>query len=119
MIGHVNKVMLMGEVARAPETRDAGNSTVTKFRLATKQSRGDKTFTEWHTVVVWGDPGKNLSKLQEGDMVAVFGELRTRSWEKDGVKRYSTEVAGFDVLAQSSAPADQGGGSFDDDDIPY
>ena len=97
----VNKVILVGNVGRDPEIRhlDSGVS-VANFPLATSESyiakNGDRvTTTEWHNIVLWRGLAEIAEKyLKKGSMVYIEGKLKTRSWEKDGVTRYTTEVAG-------------------------
>ncbi|WP_302180026.1 single-stranded DNA-binding protein [Chryseosolibacter indicus] len=96
----VNKVILVGRLGKDPEVRnlDSG-ATVANFTIATSESYKDKTtgekkeITEWHNVVLWRGLAEIAQRyLHKGDMVYVEGKLRTRSWEKDGVTRYTTEV---------------------------
>ena len=95
----VNKVILVGNLGKDPETRrlDSGVA-VTQFSLATSESYKDKNGqrvdqTEWHNVVLWRGLAEVAEKyLKKGDQIYIEGKLKTRSWEKDGVKRYSTET---------------------------
>ncbi len=96
----VNKVILVATLGADPELRYTGSGTaVCELRLATNESWLDKQGqkqerTEWHRVVVWGDPGENCAKyLAKGRGVYVEGRIQTRSWDdKDGNKRYTTEI---------------------------
>ncbi len=97
----INKVILVGNVGQDPEIRYIdSNVAVANFSLATTE-RGYKTQggkeipdrTEWHNIVAW----RGLATLAEnyirkGTQLYVEGKIRTRSWEKDGVKRYTTEI---------------------------
>ncbi|MCU0398152.1 MAG: single-stranded DNA-binding protein [Cyclobacteriaceae bacterium] len=96
----VNKVILVGRLGKDPEIRnlDSGVS-VANFTLATSETYRDKTsgdkkeITEWHNVVLWRGLAEVAQKyLHKGDMVYIEGKLRTRSWEKEGVTRYTTEI---------------------------
>lgn len=97
----LNKVMLIGNVGREPEVRhlDSGVSTTT-ITVATSESYTDKTTgerrtsTEWHNVVLWRQLAEFAEKyIRKGSQIFVEGKLRTRSWDdKDGQKRYTTEV---------------------------
>lgn len=102
MAGSVNKVILVGNLGRDPETRRLGNGDpVVNLRIATsetwrdKQSGERKEKTEWHSVVIFNE---NLAKvaeqyLRKGSKIYVEGQLQTREWQdKDGQKRYSTEI---------------------------
>lgn len=97
----LNKVTLIGRLGRDPELKKAQTGkSITTFSLATSESWYDKATntrqdrTEWHRCVVFADKladsvAKNAGK---GDMLYVEGKLVTREWEKDGQKRYTTEV---------------------------
>lgn len=96
----INKVILVGRLGRDPEVRNLESGvSVANFTLATSESYRDKTTgerketTEWHNVVLWRGLAEIAQKyLHKGDLVYIEGKLRTRSWEKDGVTRYTTEV---------------------------
>jgi len=91
----MNNVQLVGELAADPEIRSTSTGkTVTNFRVATK--RGE--YTDYHACVAWEKTADSMAGLAKGDVVAVQGYLRTRSWEdRDGNKRYTTEVNAFTV----------------------
>ena len=100
----MNKVILLGNLGADPELRyTSAGVAVLSFRLATKETWTDKNRehqerTEWHTVVIWGNRAEGLSKhLTKGSSVLVEGGLRTTSYEKDGQKRYKTEVHARDL----------------------
>ncbi|MFT3764927.1 MAG: single-stranded DNA-binding protein [Minicystis sp.] len=95
----MNKVILMGNLGADPELRyTTSGVAVLSFRLATTESWTDKNReqqerTEWHSVVVWGHRAEGLAKhLGKGSSVLVEGGIRTTSYEKDGQKRYKTEI---------------------------
>ena len=97
----VNKVILVGNLGKDPEVRHLENgATVANFPIATTESYKDRNGnrqeqTEWHNVVLWRGLAEVAEKyVKKGDMIYVEGKLRTRSWEKDGVTRYTTEVVG-------------------------
>lgn len=106
----VNKVILVGRLGKDPEVRNLENgATVANFTMATSETYKDKTtgerkeITEWHNVVLWRGLAEIAQKyLHKGDMVFVEGKLRTRSWEKDGVTRYTTEVIGDNMTMLST-----------------
>lgn len=100
----MNKVLLLGNLGANPELRFTATGTaVLNFRLATSETFVDRNKepqarTDWHSVVVWGARAQSLSKLlSKGTPVLVEGGLRTTSYEKNGVKRYKTEVHAKDV----------------------
>jgi len=101
----LNRVMLLGNLGADPELRvTPGGQAVLKLRLATNESYVDRNNvrqdrTEWHRVTVWGRRAEALGKiLQKGDSLFVDGRLQTSSYEKNGEKRYSTEVVANNVL---------------------
>lgn len=112
----LNRVMLLGNLGADPELRSTqGGTAVLKFRLATAESYLDRNQvrqerTEWHNVVVWGRRAEGLGKiLSKGMRIFVEGSLHTSSYEdKDGNKRYKTEVTALNVVLCGSKP---GGGS--------
>ncbi|HZJ93148.1 MAG TPA: single-stranded DNA-binding protein [Thiopseudomonas sp.] len=96
----INKVILIGNVGGDPETRYLPNgNAVTNLTLATSDSWRDKQTgqmqerTEWHRVTFFGKIAEIAGQyLRKGSKVYVEGRLQTREWEKDGVKRYTTEI---------------------------
>jgi single-strand DNA-binding protein len=96
----VNKVILVGTCGQDPETRylPSGNA-VTNLSLATSEQWTDKQTgqkvekTEWHRVSLFGKVAEIAGEyLRKGSQVYIEGKLQTREWEKDGIKRYTTEV---------------------------
>ena len=96
----VNKVILIGNVGGDPETRYLPNgNAVTNITLATTDSWKDKQTgqqqdrTEWHRIVFFGKLAEIAGEyLRKGGQCYIEGRLQTREWEKDGVKRYTTEI---------------------------
>jgi len=98
-MGSVNKVILVGNLGRDAELRyTASGHPVAGFSMATTEKWTDKNGqrqekTEWHAVNVWGKTAEALTEyLTKGKSIYVEGRLETRTWEKDGVKHYKTEV---------------------------
>lgn len=110
--------MLIGHLGVDPEVRHLdNNSVVANFRLATTESyktrEGDwKEQTEWHNVVMWrrlAEIAENY--LRKGSLVYIEGKLQTRSWEdRDGNKRYTTEVVASN-MQMLDKKGDDGGGT--------
>lgn len=106
----VNKVILVGRLGKDPEVRNLDSGVaVANFTIATSESYKDKTtgerkeITEWHNIVLWRGLAEVAQRyLHKGDMVYVEGKLRSRSWEKEGVTRYITEVVGDNMTMLSS-----------------
>jgi single-strand DNA-binding protein len=97
----VNKVILMGNLGRDPEVRYMPNGeAVANFSIATTENWKDKagnaqSKTEWHNIVLYRRLAEVAGEyLKKGRPVYIEGRLQTREWEKDGVKRYSTEIIG-------------------------
>ncbi len=105
-MGSVNKVILVGNLGADPELKyTPSNRPVCNLSVATHEVWKDKSGqkqekTEWHRVNVWGEQAENCSKfLTKGRTVYVEGRLQTRSWDdKEGKKRYSTEVVADRVV---------------------
>lgn len=100
-----NRVLLLGNLGADPELKmTQGGTSVLKLRMATTERYQDKSGvwqdrTDWHSVVVWGKRGESLHKiLSKGSTIFVEGSLRTSSYEKDGEKRYRTEVIAKSVI---------------------
>ncbi|WP_122558469.1 single-stranded DNA-binding protein [Pseudomonas viridiflava] len=96
----VNKVILVGTCGQDPECRYLPNgNAVTKVSLATSEQWTDKQTgqkvakTEWHRVSLFGKVAEIAGEyLRKGSQVYIEGKLQTREWEKDGIKRYTTEI---------------------------
>lgn len=124
MAGSVNKVILVGNLGRDPESRSFQNGgKVVELRIATSESWKDrnsgerKEKTEWHTVKVFNEGLANVAEryLRKGSKVYVEGALATRKWQdQSGADRYSTEVVlqGFNakLVMLDSPNGGQGGG---------
>lgn len=113
----VNKVILIGHLGKDAETRfTTSGVSMSRFTLATNRRVKDnqtgewKDETDWHNVVVWRQ--ENLAQyLTKGKQIYVEGRLQTRSYEdKDGVKKYSTEVVAEEVFLLGGRGDSMGGG---------
>lgn len=96
---YLNKVLIYGNLTRDPELKTLPSGmNVTSFSLATNRVYNDRDgkrqeVTEYHNVVVFGRQAETSAKyLKKGAGAFVEGRLQTRSWEKDGVKQYRTEI---------------------------
>jgi single-strand DNA-binding protein len=96
----VNKVILVGTCGQDPEVKYLPNgNAVTNLSLATSEQWTDKQTnqkvekTEWHRVSLFGKVAEIAGEyLRKGSQVYIEGKLQTREWEKDGIKRYTTEI---------------------------
>lgn len=100
----INKVILIGNVGKDPEVRHLENGkSVANFTLATTSKYKDQQgavqeSTEWHQIVFWGKVAEVIEKyIKKGSKLYIEGSLKTRSWEKDGVTRYTTEILGVNM----------------------
>lgn len=113
----LNRVMLLGNLGADPELRfTQGGQAVLNMRIATTESYLDKDRvrkerTDWHNVVVWGKRGEALAKfLTKGSSVFIEGSLRTSSYDdREGNKRYKTEVIANNILITGSRGRGGGG----------
>ena len=117
----LNKAILCGNLGADPELKfTQSGQAVLSLRIATTESfknregERDKR-TEWHRVTVWGKRAEALDKiLSKGRCIWVEGKIQTRSWEdKEGNKRYSTEINAYNIGLVSSGGGDR---SRSDDD---
>ena len=120
----VNKVILIGNLGRDPETRyTADGAAVTNITIATSDRWKDKATgemkeaTEWHKVAFFGRLAEIAGEyLKKGRPVYVEGRLRTRNWQdKDGQDRYTTEVIADNMQMLGSREGMGGGASSDFD----
>jgi len=101
----VNKVILVGNLGNDPELRyTRGGTPVCNFSIATsdqwtdKESGEKREKTEWHRIVAWRRLAEICGEyLNKGRQVYIEGKLQTRSWEKEGITRYTTEIVAADV----------------------
>lgn len=142
-VSSMNKVILIGRLGGDPELKYTSNGTAQALiNLATserwKDSDGNQQEkTEWHRVIAWRRQAEFAGEwLKKGRLVCIEGKLSTRSWEKDGQKRYMTEVVA-DNITMLGSKAEGGGGESketppkqeeppdngdimeDDDDLPF
>ena len=108
----VNKVILLGNVGKDPEIKNLTDYKVATFTLATTErgytlQNGTQVpdRTEWHNIVAW----RGLAKLSEeyirkGSQIYVEGKITNRSWEKDGVKYYRTEIVADSIQLLGRKP---------------
>ena len=106
-----NTVHLIGHLGNDVTIKNFENGgTAGNFNVATNESYKNKDGekvenTEWHQVVVNGELANVCSKfIHKGSLVSITGKLRTRSWEEEGIKRYSTEVIANDVVFLDKKP---------------
>ncbi|HHL71017.1 MAG TPA: single-stranded DNA-binding protein [Bacteroidetes bacterium] len=114
--GTVNKVILIGRLGTDPDLRyTPSGQAVANFNIATDESWKSKDGqmqdrTEWHRIVLWGRQAEIANEyLKKGSRVYIEGRLQTRNWEdKDGVKRWTTEIIGQSMQFLDSRDAGSG-----------
>ena len=134
----INKAIIVGNLGNDPEVKALANGDqVVNITIATSESWKDKNtgekkeLTEWHRVVFFRKLAEIAGQyLKKGSKVYVEGKLKTRMWEKDGQKHYTTEIVGDNMQmldskgqydggnqqqSQQAAPVDD----FDDGEIPF
>lgn len=141
----MNKMQLIGNLGRDPDTKyTQGGDAVTTLNIATEESwknkqGGTEKKTEWHRVVFFGRQAETLYQYtHKGSKLYCEGRLQTREWEKDGMKKYTTEIIGqkFEFLSPNENRQASGDevrprvaekpqakpeemGQFEEDDIPF
>ncbi len=112
----VNKVILVGHLGADPEMKyGSSGNPFTTFTLATSDSwvkdgqREERT--EWHRIIAFGKLAEICAKwLHKGKQIYLEGRIQTRSWEQDGVKRYTTEIIAGTMQMLGSREGGAGGG---------
>jgi single-strand DNA-binding protein len=127
----INKAILLGIVGQDVEFKNVSdNFSVANFSLATTRSYKDKSGdwvdkTEWHNIVCYNKMAEIAQKaVTKGSKIYVEGQIETKSWDKDGVKQYRTEINAdtISVIAKKGDGASTGNdqiGDDDSDDLPF
>lgn len=117
----VNKVILIGNLGKDPETRYLpSGEALTSFSIATSETWKDKTSgekkeaTEWHRISAFGKLAEICGEyLRKGSQVYIEGSLRTRKWQdKEGQDRYTTEIRADQMRMLGSRGGGEGGGGM-------
>ncbi|MCK5680919.1 single-stranded DNA-binding protein [bacterium] len=114
----VNKVILVGHLGADPEMKyGSSGNPFTTFNLATSDSwvkDGQKEErTEWHRIIAFGKLAEICAKwLHKGKQIYLEGRIQTRSWEQDGIKRYTTEIIAGTMQMLGSKDGGGSGGGF-------
>ncbi|MEL6172544.1 MAG: single-stranded DNA-binding protein [Pseudomonadota bacterium] len=129
MAGSVNKVILIGNLGRDPETRTFQNGgKVCNLRIATSENWKDRNTgerrerTEWHSVAIFNENLARLAEqyLRKGSKVYIEGKLETRKWQdQSGQDRYSTEVVLRPYAGELTFLDGRDGGGGGGDSIGY
>ena len=121
MAGSVNKVILVGNLGRDPETRRLGSGDpVVNLRIATSENWKDKATgerkekTEWHSVVIFNENLGRIAEqyLKKGSTVYIEGQLQTRKWQdQSGAEKYTTEIVLQKFRGELTLLGGRGGGA--------
>ena len=130
---YMSRATIMGHLGRDAESKQVGQKTVHTFSIAVNDGTKDKPHSSWFDVEAWDLPDWLAAGLTKGALVLADGRLKTREWEKDGVKHSRVTLTAdsfggvktFEKKAhdgvvsgpRSAAPAQQG--AISDDDIPF
>ena len=125
-MGNLNKVFLIGRLGKDPEKRTTpGGHSVLNATLASSEFYKDKAGnrqerTEWHRIVLWDRLAEIVEQYcHKGSQLFVEGSLQTREWDdKNGNKRYTTEIVGRNIQLLDPKGQGQGGGSKSGTDKP-
>jgi len=119
-IASVNRATIVGNLGSDPDVRTTDSGTaVANFSIATTDSWTDKNGerqerTEWHRIVAWARLAEICGQyLRKGKQVYIEGRLQTREWEKDGVKRYTTEIVAREMQMLATRADAQRDGAAD------
>ena len=110
-----NNVTLIGNLGKPAEIVETKAGTVAKFSLAIyRNGKGDEAITDWISIVAWHDLARGMAEIEKGSRLIITGSIQTRSYEdKDGSRRYVTEVAareiGADISIKKADTADDDG----------
>jgi len=126
----MNKAILIGNLGRDPEiSYTPGGTAVAKFNIATSEKWKDKNTgemqerTEWHRITAFGRLAEICEKyLSKGRQVCIEGRIQTSSWEKDGIKRYTTGIIASTMKMLGAKNSKDPGPSYqetEDDEIPF
>lgn len=122
----LNKVMLIGNLGAEPESKTLGSgSQVCNFRIATSETWKDKDGkkqerTEWHRITAWGKLAEICSSyLHKGSKVYVEGRIQTDEYEKDGEKRFSTNIVISDMTMLDSKKGESSSAAPVDENAPF
>jgi len=95
----LNKVQIIGRLGEDVKFKTVKDTCVANFSVATAYKSKTQSVTEWHRIQCWGKTAELCSKYtSKGKRIYIEGRLQTDSWEKDGVKRYTTQIVASNVV---------------------
>lgn len=123
----INQVILAGNVGKEPEVKTLdGGIKVATFSLATstggyKKQDGTEVpeKTQWHSIVAWRGLAEIAEKyVHKGDKIIIMGTLQYREYEKDGIKRYVTDILAYDLMLSSKGESSNSKPPLTVEDVP-
>jgi single-strand DNA-binding protein len=119
-----NIVILKGNIGKTPEMAETTAGHVAKFSLAVYRSgKGEKVITDWINCVAWHELALGVANLNKGTRIIVIGSIATRSYEKEGVKKYITELQardiGLDVAVKGGKEDKELSDNYQDEEAPF
>ncbi|MEI6821033.1 MAG: single-stranded DNA-binding protein [Bacteroidota bacterium] len=124
----MNQVILIGRLTKEVELRYAGEKPVANFSIAVDRPFSKEKVTDFFNIVVWGKPAENCANyLAKGKLVGISGRIQNETYEKDGVKKYKTDIIAESVeflspkedKAEKSTDIPEGFAQVEDDDVPF
>lgn len=118
-VSDINKAIIRGRAAADASVKHLTNSTLVTLRIATDGSYQGKDGckverVDWHMIACWGKVAEQAQSVRKGSVVQVEGEIRTRSYDKGGEKRYVTEIVASKIVCDSVGRVPQ----IERDDVP-
>lgn len=123
----INQCLIIGNTGKDPEVRTLDNGVkVASFSVATstggyKKQDGTEVAekTSWHNVVCWRGLAEIAEKyIRKGDRVSIFGTISYREYEKEGVKRYVTDIVAYDIVLNGKSESSVRRPQVDESDVP-
>ena len=122
----VNKVTLIGNLGQDPEIKSLeSGQKVASFSLATSESFKDKdgvkqNKSEWHNIVIWGKLADVVEAyVKKGDKLYLEGKIQTQTWEKDGEKKYRTNIVCNQMTMLGGKPSGEASSETSGDVLPF
>lgn len=96
---NVNKATVLGYVAKDPQITRKNDLIIANFIIATSEKSKEKEITEWHNLVAFNKTAEVVEKyVKKGSLLYVEGKLKTDSYDKDGITRYSTKIITNEIV---------------------
>jgi len=115
-----NMVTIIGNLGKPAELKETTAGTVAKFSLAVYRSgKGDEAVTDWLNVVCWHGLAKGMADVAKGTKLVVVGSIATRNYEKEGVKKYITEIQAREIGMSIAVKEAREGAEEENFEVPF